>query len=903
MKTMGRKSANSIELNNILYADSNVSGGNNSVVRLLQSNGLTTDSRAPQTNPYEPLTHWGSICSHILQSNLAAIKRTCVLVSGILFIITMIPLAGFGQNQRLHITTTSSGEYHKNPRTSIYPAFVDNISYQSWTEAGPSPFFQLVVEGGVPPYSWELAGGTLPKGLEMDKSGKIRGMASKEGNYAFTARVTDSKGATTTKALNLEAAPYRSKWFADAKFGLFITWGAYSAPSLKGKDGIAQFEKRITKFNADQWAQKVVDLGGKVLTANVKAGDGVRLWPSTSPSKLELKTSRNIVKELIDACHRRGVHFIAYIAPDNGWNKDLIDTAPDGTYGTLNLGLVKELIALGVDGFWVDMTSATELYQGFDYNWFPWDKMIPIMRTNNPKVIFANNTGLGFGGTVLQYPNTDVIVYEGGMSSQESALEVAKPATVKKKLALEVDNLLDNTWSWREDPKLRSPKPVDMIIRNIKKNWDVGATYMLSYPITADGDIFPGLYQEKLNEIARFVKKNQGWSAAPQASLPDTIDYKGSLKLALTASARSKIYYTVDGSRPSSASKVYKTPVTLTQTTRVQAIAAEPGKPISKLFDQTFTVINTPKATAANARSATPAPDTGTLAGKTEPNGFYRGMRITVGPTPIKITEIGRKHLSGNNGRHSIIIKRYVDDYPIVTASLNTASLPVDADGYQYAQIPPTILEAGKSYVIGIQENNTDKFLPEDFKNIPGTDDYRLISYNILSPQGTKHPIVDDKIGQLLSIKYERAGSKGMKPNITLGKQAFLRSNNDTGLGPASQIYFAENGIDGDPATMAQAGGQYPWTLLVDLMKVETGITETKITFGKTAFSTDFQVMASPDNKSWTTLAHKTDNSDLDIDLKFNPIDARYFKIRSLKPEKSGDKGGSMGILEFEVYK
>ncbi|WP_342089331.1 alpha-L-fucosidase [Dyadobacter sp. OTU695] len=835
-------------------------------------------------------------------------KRISELVGGILSIFLMIPLPGSGQNPGLRITTTSSAEYDKNPKTSIYPAFVDNISYQSWTEAGPSPFFQLTAEGGTPPYAWALAGGALPKGLQLDKNGRIYGMPTKEGNYSFTAKVTDSKGASVSKTLMFEAAPYRSKWFSDAKFGIYITWGAYSAPSLKGKDGIAQFEKRITKFNADQWAQTVVDLGGKVLTANVKAGDGVRLWPSTTPSKLELKTKRNIVKELVDACHKKGIRFIAYIAPDNGWNKDVIDTAPDGTYGTLNLGLIRELIALGVDGFWVDMTSATELYQGFDYNWFPWNKMIPIMRTNNPKVIFANNTGLGFGGTVLQYPNTDVIVYEGGTSPHETALAVAKPATVKKKLAIEVDNLLDNTWSWREDPKLRSPKPVEMMIRNIKKNWEVGATYMLSYPITADGDIFPELYQDRLKQIASFVKKNQGWSATPQASLSDTVDYDGSQKLTLTAPPRSRVYYTIDGSRPTTASKAYKGPIALTRTCRVQAIAVEPGKPASKLFDKTFTVLNALKTNAAvtaNARSAAPVAREAALpaaAGKTEPNGFYRGMRITVGSVPIRLTEVGRRHLAGNNDRHSLIVKRYVDDYPLLTASLNTASLPVEADGYQYAQIPPITLEAGKSYLIGFRENNSDKFAPEDFKNTPATDDYRVIGYNILSPQGTKLPIIDDKIGQLINFKYEKAGPKGAKGNVAIGKQAFLRANNDTGLGPASQIYFAENGIDGDPTTMAQAGGQYPWTLLIDLMKVENGIKEAKITFGKTAFSTEFQLMASPDNKTWTTLAHKTDNLDLNIDLKFDPVNARYFKIRSLKPEKSGDKGGSMGIMEFELY-
>lgn len=831
-------------------------------------------------------------------------KRISELMSGILFTLLAVSLSVSGQNPNLQITTTSSSEYSKSPKTSIYPAFVDNIIYQSWTEAGPSPFFQLTAQGGTPPYTWSIASGNLPKGLRLDKTGKIQGMASKEGNYAFTAQVTDSKGASITKPLVFEAAPYRSKWFSDAKFGLFIQWGVFTQPSLKGKDGIAQFEKRITKFNADEWAQNVIDLGGKVLTVTINAGDGVRLWPSTTPSKLELKTQRNLVKELIDACHKKGIKFVAYFAPDKAWNKDVVDTGLDGTYGTLNLGLIKELVLMGVDGLWIDMTSATELYN-FDYNWFPWNKMIPIMRANNPKLIFANNTGIYNGGTVLQYPNTDVIIYEGGTSQFETALEVAKPTTVKKKLAIEVDNLLDNTWSWREDPKLRNPKPLDMMIRNIKKNWEAGATYILSYPVPANGDILPEIYRDELKQIASFVKKNQGWSETPRASLSDTIDYDKAQKLTLTASARSKIYYTVDGNRPTTASKLYKTPIPVSKTCRIQAISVEAGKPASKVFDQTFTVLTNSNRTAVNARSAAPAATLATkeAAGKTEPNGFYRGMRITVGPTPIRLTDIGRKYLQGNKDRHSIVIRRFTDDQPILTASLNTAILPVADDGYQYAPIPPTVLEAGKAYLIGISENATDQFAPDDLKNAPSFADYRIVQYSILSAQGTRKPITDDKTGQLLGLKYEKVNVSGAKINLALGKQAFLRANNDTGLGPASQIYFAENAVDGDFNTMAAAGGQYPWTLLVDLTKVETGLKQAKITFAQTAYSTEFQVMASPDNKTWTTLMEKKNNSDRTIDIKFDPIDARYFKIRSFKPEKQGETGRGMGIMEFELYR
>jgi hypothetical protein len=56
-----------------------------------------------------------------------------------------------------------------------------------------SPFLQqLSATGGVPPYSWSVAGGALPPGLTLDSNGSIHGMPSAAGTFGFTVRVTDS---------------------------------------------------------------------------------------------------------------------------------------------------------------------------------------------------------------------------------------------------------------------------------------------------------------------------------------------------------------------------------------------------------------------------------------------------------------------------------------------------------------------------------------------------------------------------------------------------------------------------------------------------------------------------------------------------------------------------------------
>lgn len=800
--------------------------------------------------------------------------------------------------QQLSITTTSSTGYMKNKQTAIYPAFVDGITYQSWTEAGPRPYFQLTAAGGKQPYKWQLAGGTLPTGLKLSDDGKIQGRATKEGTFNFTVKATDAAGASVTKKLAFQAEPYRSKWMADAKFGIMVQWGSFTQPSLLTPEDRATFESRITKFNADAWAEAIASMGGKVLNFTAKSFDGSRQWPSTTPSKYEMKTKRNIVAELIAACHKRGIKFVAYFAPDNTSNKLFKETGADGTWGTLNKGLIKELVLMGVDGFWIDVTSSPEIHKDFDPKWFPWEEILPIMRANNPYLICANNPGLEQGGTVLRYPNTDVILYEGGMSADASALKVAKPASIKKKVAIEVDNLLDNTWSWRTDPKLREPKSAETIINNIKANWAVGATYMLNYPVPTNGDIMPPDYAAILKKIGAFVKANQGWSAAPEASLSDSIAYNTPQTLTLRAKPGARIYYTTDGSVPSTGAKVYKAPLKIDRTTRVRAIAVESGKPASKKADYVINI-----ATARSSRQPQAArastPQATTLSGP-DAKEYYRGMKITIGPSPIRLQAVGRQYVDGNSAVHPILIKRFQDDYPILTTSVTADKAKASPDGYNYVTIPETVLEAGKSYIILSKENKNDRFASADFSAVSGIPDYRITGYAILSPVGDRDPVQDDKIGAVLNLHYETV-ENGASRNLAIGTTAFLKDNDGYSLGPARGTLYAENGIDGDKNTMAQAGGKYPWTFLVDLNKVNKGLKSATVYFGERNFATEVQVFASEDGKTWDKVAEKSDNSDIKLVFPLKNISARYFRVRALKPDARGQKGNQMGIMEFEV--
>jgi hypothetical protein len=63
----------------------------------------------------------------------------------------------------------------------------------------------LEATGGKAPYTWALAGGTLPAGLTLNADGTLSGTATEQGAFDFTARVTDSLGTTADLALSLRA--------------------------------------------------------------------------------------------------------------------------------------------------------------------------------------------------------------------------------------------------------------------------------------------------------------------------------------------------------------------------------------------------------------------------------------------------------------------------------------------------------------------------------------------------------------------------------------------------------------------------------------------------------------------------------------------------------------------------
>lgn len=148
----------------------------------------------------------------------------------------------------------------------------------------------------------------------------------------------------------------RLKWFREAKYGLFIHWGLYSIPAgeWKGKRivGLGEWIMNRTpipvrdyerlaagfspvKFNADEWVQMAADAGMKYIVITSKHHDGFAMYGSkVSPYNIVDATpfKRDILKELADACAKRGMRLGFYYSQAQDWHD------PNGAGNTWDYG-------------------------------------------------------------------------------------------------------------------------------------------------------------------------------------------------------------------------------------------------------------------------------------------------------------------------------------------------------------------------------------------------------------------------------------------------------------------------------------------------------------------------------------------------------------------------------------
>ena len=309
----------------------------------------------------------------------------------------------------------------------------------------------------------------------------------------------------------------RIAWFKDAKFGLFIHWGLYSIPAgyWKGErsPGIGEWimnrmkipvteyqqlaqQFNPVKFDADAWAQMAADAGMKYVVITSKHHDGFALFKSAaSPYNIVDATpfKRDIMKELSEACARRGLRFGVYYSQSQDWNerggahnhwdfpKDEVKDK-DGSYDhylrTKAEPQLKELLTN---------------YGPICLVWFDTPKM---MTGDRPKRLTDIVRTL--------QPATLIDGRLGAVGDYQSTGDNAIPNTPLEGV-WEVPATLNRTWGYRtDDHDWKSPgelvfKLVDIVSK--------GGNYLLNVGPTSEG-VVPQPSQDNLRAVGEWLKIN-----------------------------------------------------------------------------------------------------------------------------------------------------------------------------------------------------------------------------------------------------------------------------------------------------------------------------------------------------------------------------------------------------------
>lgn len=114
-------------------------------------------------------------------------------------------------------------------------------------------------------------------------------------------------------------------WFFEARYGLFVHWGLYAITGRheqvwqRMNMDRADYLPLIDQFNPKQfdpnrWLDLMQEAGMKYLTFTTKHHDGFCLWDTkqTDFNVINSPYGRDIVGELAEACHRRGVPLCLY---------------------------------------------------------------------------------------------------------------------------------------------------------------------------------------------------------------------------------------------------------------------------------------------------------------------------------------------------------------------------------------------------------------------------------------------------------------------------------------------------------------------------------------------------------------------------------------------------------------
>jgi alpha-L-fucosidase len=315
---------------------------------------------------------------------------------------------------------------------------------------------------------------------------------------------------------NLEAR----EWFQDAKFGLFVHWGAYSVMAGGGEYGIAEWimeQKKIpvyqyekiphffnpVAFNPAEWVSLVREAGMKYITITSKHHDGFAMYNSRiSDYDVVERTpyGKDILGQLKEECDKQGIKLFFYYSQldwhntdyyPRGWTGNSTGRPESGNWDSyidyMNAQLSELLTGYGeVGGIW------------FDGMWDKWDARWRLEETYALIHKLQPQALIGSNHHKLPFPGEDFQMFEKDLPGQNTA---GFNQTGISQLPLETCETMNDSWGFNlRDNRFKSTRDlIHLLLRAAGQN----SNLLLNTGPMPDGRIQP--------ESVRILKEMGVW--------------------------------------------------------------------------------------------------------------------------------------------------------------------------------------------------------------------------------------------------------------------------------------------------------------------------------------------------------------------------------------------------------
>lgn len=324
----------------------------------------------------------------------------------------------------------------------------------------------------------------------------------------------------------------RTKWYNEARFGMFIHWGLYAIPArgewLRSVEQMPKedYEPYKNEFYAENydprtWAKLAKKAGMKYAVLTAKHHDGFCLFDSqlTDFKSTNSPCGRDLVREFLEAFRAEGIKVGLYFSVIDWHHSDYphyqdmhhpMRNNPEFSNENRNFdryleymfGQIKELLTNygRLDLMWFDFS-----YGNMKCNTWKADKLMEMVRSIQPWIITDNRLE-GSAEDAGSIRTLNPTPYSGDFASPE---QMVPPAGIRDEggnpIPWEACVTLNNHWGYAaHDHHYKSAK---MVVRMLVECVSKGGNLLLNVGPNAKGEI-PEESVKILEEVGRWMQKN-----------------------------------------------------------------------------------------------------------------------------------------------------------------------------------------------------------------------------------------------------------------------------------------------------------------------------------------------------------------------------------------------------------